>query len=89
MNNLISMEHQKELEDRGLYEGVLCLSNWGGLVIYEVVNGESVVMRAEYGQDEPERMRWYWIHWTASGRPYVNYRGHRYHLDEFTRNWTW
>lgn len=85
MNNLVSKNRAAELEKHGPI-ATLTLSNWGGLAVYEIDPcGETLVMRAEFGQDRPAPLRWYTIKRNFDGSPFVEYGRHRYYLNEFMR----
>ena len=63
--------------------GVMCLSNWGGLAIYEI-NNDTCVSGFDFGEGV-QGIRETSIHYSMSGRPYIIRYQKPYYLDEIMR----
>lgn len=63
--------------------GVKCLSNWGGLVIYQI-NNDTCVSGFDYG-DGVQGLRETSIHYSYTGRPYIIRYQKAYYFDEIER----
>lgn len=67
--------------------GVLCLSNWGGLEILDLVdkNGElAVVACFDFGNGRQQTRR-HVIRYTLTGRAYIRKNGRRYYFEDIMR----
>ena len=63
--------------------GVIGLSNWGGLAIYEI-NTDTCVSGFDFG-DGIQGLRETSIHYSYSGRPYIIRYQKAYYFDEIMR----
>lgn len=66
--------------------GGLCLCNWGGLVVYEIIYGidDAIISGFDYGNG-PQDLRTTKIYYTCGGRAYIRRYNRRYYLDEISR----
>ena len=64
-------------------KGVMCLSNWGGLAIYEI-NSDTCVSGFDFGKGV-KGIRETSIHYTISGRAYIIRYQKAYYFDEIMR----
>lgn len=66
--------------------GGLCLCNWGGLVVYDILYGldDQIISAFDYG-DGVKDIRTTKIFYTITGRPYFVRYKRRYYLDNIER----
>jgi len=77
---LILKNYYKDAAPVGVYQ----LNNWGGLVILDIIGGESVIAAWSDGE-KYTGIRRHQIFYTYTGRAYIRKAGQRFYFDQIAR----